>query len=360
MKRKANPNPQQGNDVKRSKKRAEEEESDNIYDEDELDAKEETEKSEPKLPKEGEGMEGDEAEDLIDEKSKERQSKGLLKDEDDVDEADPEEGFTETGFRIEPFNMKREMEQGYFDEFGTYHEKRNEDDVTDPWLEEVDAGRISFKSKELKSVQVTEAARTKKEEADKTPAVSARDLPSIKASLCCLLQSGETPSQALRRLGAEAKKPRQQKPKSKKTSQEEDAMSTEAPEAKKEAEDAEVVDEQELTRRQHFNLVTEMCDKLVQLGDYNCYSQTKEQLQASLGLTPSPSSASGVFWQYKWYAEEGAETYGPFSSKDILDWIKQGHISAERPVYVRQVTQSNEPQEEVWHPYDSIDFDLYA
>lgn len=68
-----------------------------------------------------------------------------INEEDDYEENDDEvEDDLETGIRkgqgdcpITPFNMKEEMEEGHFDEEGTYHWKK-EKVVRDNWLENID------------------------------------------------------------------------------------------------------------------------------------------------------------------------------------------------------------------------------
>ncbi|CAK0796519.1 unnamed protein product, partial [Prorocentrum cordatum] len=55
-----------------------------------------------------------------------------------IDEADPERVFDD-GIRLEPFNMRREMAEGHFDEAGMYILNKDEEkEVTDAWLDTVD------------------------------------------------------------------------------------------------------------------------------------------------------------------------------------------------------------------------------
>ena len=49
----------------------------------------------------------------------------------------------EEGVRITPFNLKSELEEGYFDSDGNYFEKADPDKVEDTWLEGVDWDRVS-------------------------------------------------------------------------------------------------------------------------------------------------------------------------------------------------------------------------
>ena len=67
-------------------------------------------------------------------------SEGGEEREEDAEEDDPEEsvGYNEAGEAVplEPFNLSREREEGYFDADGSYVEYRL-DGLTDAWLEEL-------------------------------------------------------------------------------------------------------------------------------------------------------------------------------------------------------------------------------
>lgn len=61
-----------------------------------------------------------------------------LKESDGVDEDDPLNSIDD-GIRLEPFNMRREMKEGHFDESGFYVLNKDEEKkVTDAWLDTVD------------------------------------------------------------------------------------------------------------------------------------------------------------------------------------------------------------------------------
>ena len=64
----------------------------------------------------------------------------LLDDMDIAEEDEPEEMFNDTGIPIEPFNLRREQEAGYFDADGNYIEFRAE--RSDPWLATVEGGHL--------------------------------------------------------------------------------------------------------------------------------------------------------------------------------------------------------------------------
>eukprot|EP00933_Yihiella_yeosuensis_P074011 TRINITY_DN82826_c0_g1_i1.p1 TRINITY_DN82826_c0_g1~~TRINITY_DN82826_c0_g1_i1.p1 ORF type:complete len:632 (+),score=249.10 TRINITY_DN82826_c0_g1_i1:46-1941(+) len=64
--------------------------------------------------------------------------KDSVREDQGIDEEDPEFGIDD-GIRLEPFNMRREMSEGHFDESGHYVvNKDQEKKVTDAWLDQVD------------------------------------------------------------------------------------------------------------------------------------------------------------------------------------------------------------------------------
>jgi hypothetical protein len=75
--------------------------------------------------------------DSADEESDETAPEDALKDV-EGEEVDGEVD-NEGGVRIEPFNLRREMEEGYFDKNGHYVERRLPDAARDAWLDEYDS-----------------------------------------------------------------------------------------------------------------------------------------------------------------------------------------------------------------------------
>lgn len=71
-----------------------------------------------------------------------------------------------------------------------------------------------------------------------------------------------------------------------------------------------------------------------------------------------PAVASHLLWQYRWMVTPG-EVHGPFDSVTMQGWAVQGCFGEERPAEVRQCDQANNPCEECWHRWDSVDFSFY-
>lgn len=78
---------------------------------------------------------------------------------------------------------------------------------------------------------------------------------------------------------------------------------------------------------------------------------------ASDGVNTGTAAAS-LFWQFRW-GHNVSEVNGPFDSVTMQGWVVQGCFSEERFAEVRQCNEKNEPQEQCWHPWDRIDFELY-
>mmetsp|Transcript_138113 Transcript_138113/g.344870 ORF Transcript_138113/g.344870 Transcript_138113/m.344870 type:complete len:658 (-) Transcript_138113:152-2125(-) len=65
-----------------------------------------------------------------------------------------------------------------------------------------------------------------------------------------------------------------------------------------------------------------------------------------------------LFWQFRWAATPG-QTHGPFDSVTMQGWITQGCFAEERPAEIRQCDVNNEPLEQCWHRWNTVDFELY-
>lgn len=126
---------------------------------------------------------------------------------DDIGEAEEEyeedeENLEDDGIKIEPFNLKQEREEGYFDSEGNYVEYGNGNEIKDAWLDSVEVD-TRFAEEHLKqSIQESE------DDDDLSP----EEISKIKRRIANVLQPGETVLQALRRMkGASNGKNRREK-----------------------------------------------------------------------------------------------------------------------------------------------------
>ncbi|KAJ7519515.1 hypothetical protein O6H91_20G042600 [Diphasiastrum complanatum] len=153
--------------------------------------------------------------------------------EEDYEVGDQED---EDGVPLEPFNLKQEREEGYFDAEGNYVEYRLDREFKDAWLDSAEVD-TRFAEKHLGEVSEDEEA-----------ALSSGDIGKIKRRIADALLPGETVLQALRRLKGSSKKRNLRE----KMSDQETAI---------------------------FDQLTEDTMKLMDNGDYDAYHETKETFQ---------------------------------------------------------------------------------
>eukprot|EP00246_Nothoceros_aenigmaticus_P015356 TRINITY_DN6326_c0_g1_i1.p1 TRINITY_DN6326_c0_g1~~TRINITY_DN6326_c0_g1_i1.p1 ORF type:complete len:373 (-),score=84.60 TRINITY_DN6326_c0_g1_i1:1095-2213(-) len=155
------------------------------------------------------------------------------------------------GIAIEPFNLKQEREEGFFDAEGNYVEYRNHNELKDAWLDSVE---VNTRSK------ATSARLANQEQAESFKELSLQEIRAVKRRIADVLQPGETVLNALRRIKGSPKDGQRRMPESTK-----------------------VV----------FDQLTEDAMKLVDDGDIDVYSQTKEMFVAGTGMYATSSELSG-------------------------------------------------------------------
>ncbi|RAL44988.1 hypothetical protein DM860_003747 [Cuscuta australis] len=140
--------------------------------------------------------------------------------------------FIDDGIQIEPFNLEKEREEGYFDANGNYVEYAYERDVKDAWLDSIDV--------HPKAVGKRNATADEDEAHDLT----SEELGKMKRRIADVLDPGETVLQALRRLKGNSKN---------------EKMTTE--------------------KKRLFDQLTEDAMRLMENGDYNVYDERQENFQ---------------------------------------------------------------------------------
>ncbi|KAK7302522.1 hypothetical protein RJT34_13413 [Clitoria ternatea] len=142
------------------------------------------------------------------------------------------ENFVDDGIQIEPFNLDKEREEGYFDADGNFVEYIRENEIKDAWLDNVEV--------DPKYAALSFVAANDEDEADQD--LSSKDIATMKRRIANVLEPGETVLQALRRLkGSSDRK------------------------AKMPAETKIV-----------FDQLTEDAMKLMENGEYNVYNEKRE------------------------------------------------------------------------------------
>ncbi|CBZ55505.1 putative CD2 antigen cytoplasmic tail-binding protein 2 [Neospora caninum Liverpool] len=114
-------------------------------------------------------------------------------------EADPEVEKDEKGVVFEPFNMRRELQEGTFDEEGNYIWRAKQPSViADGWLDAIDSGdaNTAFRTEEARQRVLSEMRAE--------PEATVVDVTASLAALAELLDCGESATEAMRRIKAGA------------------------------------------------------------------------------------------------------------------------------------------------------------
>ncbi|CAA0807331.1 CD2-binding protein-related [Striga hermonthica] len=143
------------------------------------------------------------------------------------------EPFVEEGVALEPFNLDKEREEGYFDENGNYVEYISQNDIKDAWLDSVD---VYEKFDGKSSISTSN---------DEPRDLVTDELAEINRRIANVLEPGETVLRALRRLKGSTDKKQK--------------MSAQT--------------------KQQFDQLTEDAMKLMENGDYNVYEEKREHFE---------------------------------------------------------------------------------
>lgn len=271
-------------------------------------------------------------------------------DEDDVELAIQEEGVDEeigmgglkrNAPKIDAFNMKNEQEDGAFDEAGNFIRKAVDPDaVHDRWLEGVSKKEMK-RAREAHEKREAELRAARKED----DSLLTQDL---LRSLILHLERGETPIEALARLGrarkSEPKKVSKWKLKTLKGRERRDgggagAMDVDHGKAAEDPVQARV--------KEAINAITEAADKLLAREYAEVYETERELLvrewQDEAGerwREPTPAAETTVgggggstggagnkMWEYRWTdGRDGESVQGPYDGPTMKAWQDAGYF----------------------------------
>ncbi|KAF1882329.1 hypothetical protein Lal_00038975 [Lupinus albus] len=99
------------------------------------------------------------------------------------------ENFVADGIQLEPFNLSKEKEEGFFDPAGNYVEFVRDNEIKDAWLDSVEV--------DPRYAALSSVATNDEEEIED---LSSKDIGTMKRRIANVLEPGETVLQALRRL----------------------------------------------------------------------------------------------------------------------------------------------------------------
>lgn len=202
------------------------------------------------------------------------------------------ETFVEEGVPVEPFNLEKEREEGYFDENGNYVEYVNQNEIKDAWLDSVD---VCEKYVGKSSIPTSND--------EKPRDLSTEELAVMNRRIADVLEPGETVLRALRRLKGSTDKRKK--------------MSAET--------------------KHLFDQLTEDAMKFMENGDYNVYDEKQEHfVREAEGYEKLVMSRKhGV-----------SESLGKEKSEDMFDMFGDDEGSAaENPTTSVNVSLSVQPVE---------------
>ncbi|KAL0940991.1 lin1 family protein [Colletotrichum truncatum] len=258
-----------------------------------------------------------------DESSDDEADKDLAIQEEGIDEEVGLGGLKRNAPKVEAFNMKEEQEEGRFDEDGNYIRKAVDPNaVHDKWLE-------GLSKKDMKKAA---AAHEKREAEARRLRMENDDLltTDLLKALILRLERGETPLEALARLGKG--QPKQKKiPKWKLKKQnkgEEDGMDVD--------QEKEITPEQ-AKRKEAIEAITDAADKLLSRDHAEIYDQEREMLirewQRETGdewtepKEEASDDASAKMWEFRWTdGRDGADKQGPFDGPTMKAWQDAGYF----------------------------------
>ncbi|KAJ2896345.1 LIN1-like protein [Zalerion maritima] len=236
--------------------------------------------------------------------------------------------------KLEAFNMKEEQEEGRFDEDGNYLRKAiDPDSVHDQWLE----GLSKKDMRKAADAHEKRQAEQRKARLEDDCMITA----DLLTKLIVNLEKGETPLEALARLGKSQKKKAKEKkvPKWKLKKQKPSMESMDVDEAKQEE------DPEQVRVKEAIDAVTESADRLMGRGRPDIYDRERELLireyrketdedwvepkQAKKDPSGAPPPIDPkAMWEYRWTdGRDGGQQQGPYDGATMKAWQDAGYFS---------------------------------
>ena len=211
-------------------------------------------------------------------------------------ERDVDELQNEMGFKLEPFNLKEEMNEGDFNEEGFFIEnKRNF--VKDAWLDSMETSKY-YIPKHLR-----EKAKKKEEEEEEIDEKDEKNILQLKEEIVKFLEEGESVRKALLRL-AKQKNPT-------KTNKSKIFISRN--------EDNKDLPKEKKTNSNEFDVLTECANDLLAMGYHDAYTITKKKLEMEI----REEKESEHEWEYR---DIEGRIQGPFSGEQMKSWMDQNYF----------------------------------
>ncbi|KAI0850137.1 hypothetical protein F5Y00DRAFT_233680 [Daldinia vernicosa] len=241
--------------------------------------------------------------------------------EEGLDEEVGAGGLKKHAPKVEAFNLKAENEEGRFDEAGNFVRKAVDPDaVHDRWLEGVSKKDMK-KAAEAHEKREAEQRQKRKEEDSALTS-------DLLKSLILHLERGETPIEALARLGRGQTKTKKV-PKWKQKKQKPDAMEVDAEKAPEDPEQTRI--------KEAINAITEASDRLLGRDRPDIYDRERERLireytreadEPWVEPQKEPKTAPTTkMWEFRWIdGRDNADKQGPFDGPTMKAWQDAGYF----------------------------------
>ncbi|KAF2012544.1 hypothetical protein BU24DRAFT_425184 [Aaosphaeria arxii CBS 175.79] len=228
----------------------------------------------------------------------------------DLDEEIGAGGKKKHAPKLDAFNMRAEQEDGRFDEAGNYVRKAYDPDAAqDAWLDGLSKKDIK---KAREAHEKREAAQKERERLE-----DSITLGEVLSTMIEHLQLGETPMEALARLGKAMPKKKKNFNRNKK------AMDVDS-----EVDPAQDAEEQKI--KASIDAITESASRLTDRGVDDVYEVPRElimrQYKRETGedwKNPNPPQ-----WEFHWLAAPEGEINGPYSVETMRAWQESGQFEA--------------------------------
>lgn len=229
--------------------------------------------------------------------------------------------------KLDAFNLKGEEEEGRYDESGNFVRKAQDPDaVNDSWLE-------GLNKKDMKRAREAQEKRDgeRRRKAAEDDATLTSD---VLSTLIALLETGETPLEALQRL--EKGKPKETKVPKWKQKKQKDKMDVDQPATNGHGA---AVDAVETARRKVVEAITGAADALYSREQHEIYDAEREvlmrQYKRETGEDWQPAAEAGASgdlnglaqWEYRWSdARDSGENHGPYDGQTMKAWNRAGYF----------------------------------
>lgn len=308
------------------------------------------------------------------------ETKQMNKDElDDIGQEKATIGFDDD-VKITPFNIDEEMEEGHYDESGTFHwKKKDKAEVRDAWLDDIDWNNV--KNYKLKNPQATDedisdpSRSNLPDDIDESDPGEFNEIHTLK-SMLTIMQPGESVVRAIKRLGLATAK----NPKSKQREKQRKLLPGEVPPAAAIEQTPEELKKSKLMLEEMSGLA----DQFVSNGELDIYQETYERLKSKLDRLQSsassttassafdmygdtdvassinsskpstvPTAASVILWEHTTDESAADKLQGPFTTEQMIRLTDmEGKLDRDTVRCRRIGTQQ-------FYSIKRIDFDLY-